>query len=165
MVFYYSATENTSNSMVFCCVAKLCRESRPFLVQFYVANHAVLVAHFNPKKVVGDTKIFLRGLLQECSLYAGDFLAHRLTRAFLSAYSTLNLKRVEKIPPAPVSQLNHDRTLEMQSRNDNRWDDRRFDTTAHGTQRGRGEHSRGNKRKGHFNKDYSFQNKRGFYQN
>ena len=53
MVFYYSATENTSNSMVFCCVAKLCRESRPFLVQFYVANHAVLVAHFNPKKSGG----------------------------------------------------------------------------------------------------------------
>ena len=46
--------------MVFCCVAKLCRESRPFLVQFYVANHAVLVTHFNPKKVVGDTIFFKR---------------------------------------------------------------------------------------------------------
>ena len=52
-VFYYSATENTSNSMVFCCVAKLCRESRPFLAQFYVANHAVLVTHFNPQKSDG----------------------------------------------------------------------------------------------------------------
>ena len=51
--------------MVFCCVAKLCRESRPFLVQFYVANHAVLVAHFNPKKSVGDTKFVLRGLAVE----------------------------------------------------------------------------------------------------
>ena len=46
--------------MVFCCVAKLCRESRPFLVQFYVANHSVLVAHFNPKKVVGDNNFFKR---------------------------------------------------------------------------------------------------------
>ena len=50
MVFYYSATENTSNSTVFGCVAKLCRKSRPFLAQFYVANHAVLVTHFNPPK-------------------------------------------------------------------------------------------------------------------
>ena len=66
MVFYFSATENTSNSMVFCCFAKLCRESRPFLIQFYVANHAVLVAHFNPKKVVGDTNFFLRGLDYPC---------------------------------------------------------------------------------------------------
>ena len=50
MVFYYSASENTSNSTVFGGVAKLCRESRPFLAQFYVANHAVLVTHFNPQK-------------------------------------------------------------------------------------------------------------------
>ena len=38
---------------IFCCVAKLCRESRPFLAQFYVANHAVLVTHFNPTKSGG----------------------------------------------------------------------------------------------------------------
>ena len=71
MVFYYSATENTSNSMVFCCVAKLCRESRPFLVQFYVANHAVLVAHFNPKTSAGwHTKKFKRSdLYQQGGLY------------------------------------------------------------------------------------------------
>ncbi len=44
----------------FCCVAKLCRESCPSLVQFNVANHAILVTHFNPKKVVGDTIVFKR---------------------------------------------------------------------------------------------------------
>ena len=31
-------------------VAKLCRESRCFGVKFYVANHAVLVPHFDPPK-------------------------------------------------------------------------------------------------------------------
>ena len=32
-------------------VAKLCRESRCFGVKFYVANHAVLVPHFDPPKM------------------------------------------------------------------------------------------------------------------
>ena len=37
-------------------VAKLCRESRCFGVKFYVANHAVLVPHFDAQKGVRATK-------------------------------------------------------------------------------------------------------------
>ena len=37
-------------------VAKLCRESRCFGVKFYVANHAVLVPHFDAQKGIRATK-------------------------------------------------------------------------------------------------------------
>ena len=45
-------------------VAKLCRESRCFGVKFYVANHAVLVPHFDAQKGVRATKqLFCRSAL------------------------------------------------------------------------------------------------------
>ena len=44
-------------------VAKLCRESRYFGVKFYVANHAVLVPHFDPpKKAFVPQNNFFAGL-------------------------------------------------------------------------------------------------------
>ena len=44
-------------------VAKLCRESRCFGVKFYVANHAVLVPHFDPpKKAFVPQNNFFAGL-------------------------------------------------------------------------------------------------------
>ena len=41
-------------------VAKLCRESRCFGVKFYVANHAVLVPHFDAQKGIRATKQLFR---------------------------------------------------------------------------------------------------------
>ena len=102
--------------------------------------------------------------LQECSLFKGEFLASRLTRSFISAYSCLNLKQVEKIPATAATAATAVTAAATAATAANTW------SGPEGTSRQsrawdppRGHNFRGNyKRKNHFN-DSNFPGKRGFY--
>ena len=102
--------------------------------------------------------------LQECTLYKGEFLSSRIARAFLAAYSCLNLKQIVKNPQTVSAATSAVETAKTSASADFTW------SGPEGQNRttvdyNRGRNYRGTiKRKNNFNDfDWNYRGRRGFY--